>query len=64
MFATYSVQEAEVKNNRDLVAMLEVKKQNAIMALQDIWNTAKNEPFISHASCPKIVGAYRPPMDD
>jgi hypothetical protein len=63
MFATYSVKEADVKNNRHLVELLEVKKQNAILALQDIWNTAKNEPFLNHASCPKIVGAYRLPID-
>lgn len=39
--------------------LLRVKESSAILKLEDLWETAKNDPFIVHATCPKVVGAWR-----
>jgi hypothetical protein len=64
LYATYSVKEADIINRKHLLEVLEVKKKNAILMLQDHWDRAKEEPFLNHYSCPKVVGAWRPPVDD
>lgn len=61
IYATYSVKEADIKNKIQLAEMLELKKHQAILMLQEHWRIAMEEPFISHTSCPKVVGAWRPP---
>lgn len=63
MYVTIIVTENEFDKNRrtpdGLKNLLEVKHKNALLKLEDLWNTAKYEPFIAHETCPKIVGAWR-----
>lgn len=60
MYATVCITGREFeKNKHNLKNLLDVKRKNAILMLEDLWNTAKNEPFIRHETCPKVVGAWR-----